>query len=53
VVPYCGDFLEANAWTQEEMAVFERYSAKRRRMEELEQANIRELLARPRPISSE
>jgi hypothetical protein len=53
VVPYCGDFLEANAWTKEEMEKFERYAAKRRQMQETEQANIRDLLRSSRPTSSE
>jgi hypothetical protein len=45
VVPYCGDFREANAWTAEEMRKFERYSEKRLRMQEIEKANLREFLA--------
>ena len=53
VVPFCGDFLEANTWTPEEMEKFERYAAKRQHMHEVEQANIRDLLRNPRPTSSE
>ncbi len=30
-VPYCGDYAEANAWTPEERALYERYLAKRHR----------------------
>lgn len=49
VVPYCGDFQEANSWTAEEIAKFERYSTKRAGMKAIEEANIRELLGRPHP----
>ena len=45
-VPYCGDYTEANAWTEEEMAKYQRFLDKRRRMEELERRNIQEFLAR-------
>jgi hypothetical protein len=46
-VPYCGDYTEANAWTAEETAQYQRFLDKRRRMEELERQNIQEFLARP------
>jgi len=49
VVPYCGDFQEANAWTAEEIKKFERYSEKRLRMQEIEKANLREFLAETQP----
>ena len=39
-VPYCGDYVEANTWTDEERAKHERYSAKRRRLEEEDRRNI-------------
>jgi hypothetical protein len=44
LVPYCGDYLEANAWTETEMRKYERYAEKRRQMEEIEGENIRDLL---------
>ena len=45
-VPFCGDYTEANAWTEKEMEKYQRYLAKRKRMEELERRNIAELLTR-------
>jgi hypothetical protein len=32
-VPFCGDYLEANAWTDEEKAKYQRYAEKRKRLE--------------------
>ncbi|HWI57824.1 MAG TPA: hypothetical protein VNZ22_11405, partial [Bacillota bacterium] len=49
LVPYCGDYLEANAWSEAELKKYERYAAKRRRMERLEQENIRQLIGSPEP----
>ena len=49
LVPYCGDYREANAWTEEEMKKHERYAEKRRQMEEVEQQNIDALLGRNEP----
>jgi Hydrazine synthase alpha subunit middle domain len=49
LVPYCGDYREANAWTEEEMKKYERYAEKRRAMEELEQQNIDAMLGRNEP----
>ncbi len=43
-VPYCGDYTESNAWTEEEMAKYRRYLEKRRRMEAEERGNIEELI---------
>lgn len=43
LVPYCGDYLEANTWTDEEMAKYQRYLDKRRRMEAEERRNLEEL----------
>ncbi|MGB2809804.1 MAG: hypothetical protein WBC22_18845 [Sedimentisphaerales bacterium] len=45
LVPYCGDYIEANAWTQEEVAMYDHFLKKRERMEEIERKNIEELLA--------
>lgn len=44
LVPYCGDYTEANAWTDEEMAKYRRYLDKRRRMEAQERDNIEQLI---------
>jgi hypothetical protein len=46
LVPYSGDYVEANAWSTEDMEKYQRFADKRRRMEALEQANIAELLAK-------
>jgi len=45
LVPYCGDYVEANAWTREEIDKYDRFMKKRRRMEEIERKNIEELIA--------
>ena len=39
-VPYCGDYTEAAAWTEEEHAKYQRYADKRQRMEEMERQNL-------------
>jgi len=44
VVPYGGDYREANDWTPADREKFERYAAKRARMEAAERENIRQLL---------
>jgi hypothetical protein len=49
LVPYCGDYREANAWTEEEMKKHERYAEKRRQMEEVEQQNIDAMLGTKEP----
>jgi len=33
LVPYCGDYIEANAWTEAELAKYRHFLDKRRRME--------------------
>ncbi|MBT3375433.1 MAG: hypothetical protein HN742_14575 [Lentisphaerae bacterium] len=40
LVPYCGDYREANAWSDEEKVKYARYLNKRRGMEALERANV-------------
>ena len=45
-VPFCGDYKEAHAWTEQELARYDRYYEKRRRMEAVERANIEEFIAR-------
>ncbi|MDH7570826.1 MAG: hypothetical protein QHJ73_14695, partial [Armatimonadota bacterium] len=48
LVPYCGDYTEANAWTDAEMDKYQHFFTKRREMEAQEQRNIAALLrARP------
>jgi hypothetical protein len=42
LVPFCGDYFEANAWSDEETEKYARFLAKRKRMEELERRNINE-----------
>ena len=49
LVPYCGSYLEANAWTQAELKTYQHFAEKRRQMEEIEQDNIRSLLGRNAP----
>jgi hypothetical protein len=40
VVPYCGDYTEANAWSPEEVRKYDHFLAKRKQMEQIEQKNI-------------
>jgi hypothetical protein len=49
LVPYCGTYIEANAWTETEMKTYERFAEKRRQMEEIELDNLRALLGRNAP----
>jgi hypothetical protein len=44
LVPYCGDYLEANIWTDQELDKYDYYLQKRYRMEKLERANIAKLI---------
>ena len=41
LIPYCGDYTEAHAWTDKEQALYAHFTAKRQRMEDQERANIR------------
>ncbi len=45
-VPYCGDYTEANTWSESEKAKYARYLKKRRDMEAIERENIRAFLSR-------
>ena len=45
VVPFCGDYTEANAWSPEELRKYEHFLNKRKRMEQIEQKNIEALIA--------
>ncbi len=44
-VPYCGDYLEANAWSAEEQARYRRFQHKRRSMERIERSNLEAWIA--------
>ena len=44
LVPYCGDYLEHNAWSEGELRFYERHAEKRGREEELEREGIKELI---------
>jgi len=46
LVPYCGDYTEANAWTDEEKDKYDHFFQKRRAMEDIERKNIDVLIAR-------
>jgi hypothetical protein len=46
LVPYCGDYTEANAWTQQEIDMYTYFLKKRERMAEIERKNIEELTAK-------
>jgi len=52
LVPYCGEYLEANAWSEEELKKYEHFATKRLRMEEIEQDNIRDLVESQQPAKS-
>jgi hypothetical protein len=45
-VPFCGDYTEANLWTPDEAAMYERYLAKRQKLAAEERANIEAWLKR-------
>ncbi len=40
LVPYCGDYYEANAWSEKDRRKYDRYADKRKQMEALEKQNI-------------
>jgi hypothetical protein len=42
LVPFCGDYLEANAWSEAELQKYSHFLDKRKRMEEIERQNIEE-----------
>ena len=45
-VPFCGDYTEANAWTEKEWAKYEQYKAKRDRANAEDQAALKALASR-------
>ena len=49
LVPYCGDYLEANTWNAADKAKYQRLSDKRKRMKAIEAVNIQEMLTGKRP----
>ncbi len=44
LVPYCGDYREANAWSEEEVQKYDHFLEKRQRMEAIERENIAALI---------
>lgn len=44
LVPYCGDYIEANGWNEKELNKYLHYLNKRKSMEEIERNNIIQLL---------
>jgi hypothetical protein len=46
-VPYCGDYVEANAWSPDEKARYARFEEKRQQMEQIERSNIETWIAAP------
>lgn len=44
LVPYCGDYTEAHAWSDEEVRKYDHFLEKRRRMEAIERENIAALI---------
>ena len=52
LVPYCGEYTEAHAWSQEEVARYEHFLKKRKRMERIERENIEELIAAERSLEN-
>lgn len=43
-IPFCGDYVEASMWTPDEQAKYDRYAAKRRRLDDEDQQNITDWL---------
>ena len=46
-VPYCGDYTEANAWTDQERQTYQRFADKRRYMQAQEVQAVQDLLRSP------
>ena len=44
LIPFCGDYFEANTWNEAELKRYEYYEKKRRDMQELDRENILRLL---------
>jgi hypothetical protein len=45
LVPFCGDYREAHAWSRADLALYDRGEDQRRRMLRIEEAGIRQLIA--------
>ncbi|MBN1855132.1 MAG: hypothetical protein JW829_20530 [Pirellulales bacterium] len=45
LVPFCGNYTEGHLWNEDEFRLYEHFVKKRRRMQIIEQQNIRELIA--------
>ena len=45
LVPYCGDYREANAWSDAETRKYDHFEAKRKKMQAAEARNIQQLLS--------
>jgi hypothetical protein len=43
LVPYCGDYMEAHAWNEEEIKKYRHFMAKRKEMETLDKKSIEQL----------
>ena len=53
LVPYCGDYLEKNAWSERELDFYGHFAEKRRQQEELERKNIEALIEHQAGASGE
>jgi len=49
LVPYCGDYLEANCWNEKELAKYLHFQKKRDDMAVVEADNIRKMIAPAKP----
>jgi hypothetical protein len=46
LVPFCGDYTEAHAWSPDEIRLYDHFLEKRTQMERAERSNIDAFLAR-------
>ena len=51
LVPYCGDYVEANNWSADNVLRYNRYMTKRLDMEQLERKNLEQLVGATLPVS--
>jgi hypothetical protein len=47
-VPFCGDYIEANTWNPGEVAKYQRYSDKRKRLEEEDKQALKAMMEAPK-----
>lgn len=52
LVPFCGDYREANAWSTEETQKYENFASKRAWMEDLERSNLADLRSVLDPVGA-